>query len=278
MECPNCKQPVEAGAAFCGNCGYRLQAQADQQAMAAAASTERSGENRALLSVIFGAFGLAGSLFVAIAGLILGITGLVMGTTARSGTKRGLSTVGIVLSSLSLLAGLAVWTYAISHDASVKKEHAAAADGPSTVTSNVTTPCYSLSFADKLNVNQTSDSCDMKAFNGDTLEDSTEAYKVYASKSSISSAGSFSGLAKQAIEKDMKANLPTYAIGDEHVGSFAGSPDYVVVASDKSQHVTVAEAAVLHPVKSGDNIFILVHAINGDKADFSALEAQWQWQ
>ncbi|HEX4774933.1 MAG TPA: hypothetical protein VH234_05445 [Candidatus Saccharimonadales bacterium] len=278
MECPNCKQSTEAGAAFCGNCGYPLGGQSDQQAYALAVPMQRKAETQALLAVLFGAIGLAGSVFMALLGLILGIAGLVMGTISRSGTRRSMSTVGIILSSLSLVAGLAVWTYAINHETKLRSSSAAAASGPTITANNLSTPCYSLGFTDKLNIGNSAGSCDMRAFNGSTLETSTDAYKVYASQSALTSASTFTQVAKPAIEKDVQANLPGYVIESEQVGSFAGSPDYAVITTNKSNGVTVAEAAVFHPVKNGDNIFVIVHAISTGSAGFSGLEAQWQWK
>ena len=275
MECSNCHQTVEAGAAFCGNCGYKLTV-TPAGAYALAVPAQQKGETRALLAVLFGAVGLAGSVFMALVGLILGLTGLVLGTLSRRGPRRGLSTAGIILSSLSLLAGLAVWTYAFNQTNNVKTAHSTS--GPTITANDLTTPCYSLGFTDRLNISHSGESCDMRAFNGQTIDTSTDAYKVYASQTALSSASSFTELAKNALEKDVKTNLPTFNVTSEHVGAFAGSPDYVVVATDQSSGVTVAEAAVFHQASGGDNVFILVHAITGNSSDFSTLEAQWQWK
>lgn len=71
-----------------------------------------SGGTKALLSLLFGLAGLVGALFMALIGLALGLAGLTMGTMSRSSTKRGLSTAGLIVSSLAILASLAVWAYA----------------------------------------------------------------------------------------------------------------------------------------------------------------------
>lgn len=239
-----------------------------------------AGETKALLSLVFGIAGIVGALFVAILGLALGITGIIMGTMSRSSGKRGLSTAGLVFSSLAILAGLAVWTYAIKHDPRLSQNAPAnhSITAPSVASAQVSTPCYSAGFVDKLNISSASDSCDMKAFNGTTIESSTNAYKVYADTSQIVSADNYASLFKSAIEKDVKENLPGFTTDSETVTQFAGSPAYVVQTSDKVHGVAIVEAAVWHQVKAGDNIFILVHALNGRSADLNTLEAQWQWK
>ena len=83
---------------------------------ALATPAQQRGQKQALLAVLFGVAGLVGALFMALLGLVLGITGIVMGTMARSGSKRRLGTVGLILSGLAVLASLAVWVYAIQHD------------------------------------------------------------------------------------------------------------------------------------------------------------------
>jgi hypothetical protein len=237
-------------------------------------------ESKALAALILGLAGIVGSIYLALFGLALGIAGLVLGTMSQSGTKRGLSTAGIVASSLAVLASMGVWTYAVKHDPGLQKAPAQSQGitAPAVSASSLTTPCYSAGFVDRLNVSNNSGSCDMSAFNGPTIGSSSNAYKVYADQSSIATPGNFDGLVKPAIEKDIKANLPSFTINSEQVTQFAGSPAYAVNSSNKALGVTVVEAAVLHRVGNGDNLFILVHAVNGSNTDLSTIEAQWQWK
>jgi hypothetical protein len=291
MNCQNCQQPVEAGAAYCGNCGQAQQlaaqpipvlaAAANIPAYALATPVQHAGETKALLSLLGGVIGLAGAMFYPLAGLILGIFGVVMGTMSRAASKHRLSTLGIIFSSLAIIGGLATWVYAYQQlqlEDKKKEDRMALTSAPAVTTADLSTPCYSLGFVSKLNVTNTVPSCDMVAFNGKTVNSSTDAYKVYANKIAITDASSFTTLAKQAIEKDIQTSLPGFVIDSQKVGSFAGSPAYVVVASDSAAKVTITEAAVLHETITGDNVFILVHAINDKSADLTTLEAQWQWK
>jgi hypothetical protein len=210
------------------------------------------------------------------------VAGIIMGTMSHSGSKRALSMAGLVLSSLAVLAGLGVWTYAIQHDPALHQQ-AASSTGHNISTaavsaSSLTTPCYSAGFADTFNISNDADSCDMEAFNGATLNGSSEIYKVYANTSQTADQSNFTAIAKSALEKDLKDNLPGFTLDNEKVTRFADSSAYVVNSSDQTRHVAVIEAAVLHKVTSGDNVFIMVHAVNGSTADLKTLEAQWQWK
>src|SRR5665213_771868 len=320
MICSNCHQPTDDGAVFCGNCGQPLQAPAAAQppspiaqvmnnqpppgnlqppklpavatgtsgtatslpAYALAKPGQHSGETKALLSVILGVAGIVGALFFIPMGLAFGIAGLVMGTMSHSSSKRGLSTAGLVFSSLAILVSLGFWTYAVRHDPRFSQTNSSkAASGvtaPAAAASSISTPCYTADFVNELNVSNNADSCDMNAYNGKTIDSSSNVYKVYADTSQIVTAQTFTGVFKAALEKDVKSNLPGFTIDSEQSATFAGSPAYIINTSEKSQDVAVVEAAVLHPVGSGENVFILVHAVNGQTADLTTLEAQWQWK
>jgi hypothetical protein len=284
MTCPNCHQATEDGAAFCGNCGQPLQAiaaAAGVPAYAVAKPGQHNGETKALLALVFGIAGIAGALFLALIGLVLGTAGIIMGTMSRSSQKRSLSTAGLVFSSLAILASLAVWTYAVRHDPRFNQNGATAKPGvaaPAVVASDVSTPCYSAGFVNQFNVSNGADSCDMNAFNGSTLDSSTDAYKVYADTTQTVNSRDYASVFKPALEKDIKNNLPGFTINTEMIGNFAGSPAYIVNTYDKAQGVAVVEAAVLHQAGPGENVFVLVHAVSGQAADLTTLEAQWQWK
>lgn len=297
MNCSNCNQITEAAAAFCGNCGQQLQlklkaplapAAADNLAASlpsyAFTTQGHTGEVKALLALLFGITGIIGAMFMAVVGLALGISGIVMGTMSRSSTKRGLSTAGLGLSGVAILGSLGVWVYALNQypklnpATSGPSQPAAQNNTASVLTGNISTPCYSVGFAYKLNVSSGSESCDVQAYNGSEITTSTDAYKIYVSKSGITDTNTFTNIAKQALNKDVKDNLSNFNIVTEKASLFASSPAYIVNAYNKAQGVTVVEAAVLHKAGNGSSVFILVHATNARTADLNDLESGWQWK
>lgn len=302
MNCPNCSQIVEEGAAFCGNCGHKLAAHApsgkpisshiasvlahepksgigeyhNTPSYAIATPMHHVGEAQAVLSVLLGVLGIVGAFFAALVGLIMGIAGLVLGTLARNSLHRRTSTAGIIVSSLAIVVSLGVWSFVMHRQnnmatAEPQKRSAAVA------AAEVVTPCYATGFIETLNVTKPKDGCNMNAFNGHTLESSTKAYKVYANQIPTVNDKTFSAFAKQAVHKDVEINLPGFNIDKAQFTNFAGSPAYVVHTSDK-RGVVVTEAVVLRQTKAGANIFVLVQASSKGQADLSTLEAQWRWR
>jgi hypothetical protein len=284
MNCPNCQEPVEDGAAFCGSCGQPLAGRHDMTAAvpgyALAVPSRHAGETKALLSFLFGTIGIIGSVFIALFGLVLGVAGLIMGTLSRASPKHVLSTLGLIASSLSILAGLAVWVYAANHDSKLDRGPASATQTPAVTTtaSGLATPCYSFNFVDSLQISNNKVNCDMQAFNGRTFAASSDVYKIYASRSRATTVSGFNALAKKALETDVKTNLKGFTLAREQVTTFAGSPAYVVNAVDDVHHIAVIEAAVFHQSPTGENTFIILHANSGATSDLQVLESQWQWK
>ncbi|GAC1501866.1 MAG: hypothetical protein NVS1B10_06310 [Candidatus Saccharimonadales bacterium] len=310
MKCKTCNELVETGAGFCGNCGQPLKTSSKKSASAQfeaallgdttyldeigyqprLASTpqyavanpgSQVGEIKALLSVLFGCIGLVVALFMAIIGLLFGIIGIVLGTLSRQSPKKQVSTVGMVLSSIAIVFSLGIWTFAIqrTHQQTQKVHSRIIANQlPAFPSSDLSTPCYSVGFVDKLNISNLKASCDMNAFNGQTIDTSSDAFKVYANQTQLSDISEFSKIAKTAVDKDVTKSLPGFSIVSQKIGSFAGSPTYQVIAYDANHNISVLEAAVYHKVNNGFNTFILVHAINSRQVDLSRLEAQWQWK
>lgn len=321
MNCQNCHEIVEPGAAFCGNCGQPLQitaptvsplAQAAQYqqpvytnnqpptvipqpivppinpngiapsvpSYAIATPNQHAGETQALLSVILGVIGIAGSGFlIPLIGFVFGIAGLIMGTIARRISHRRLAIVGLILSSLAIAAGSAALVYNLQHN---KNASTSTQTGQSTksskVTSRLTTPCYSFNLIDQFNVSNSSGSCDSTVFNNQTFETSTDVYKIVAFKAATNDPGTFTELAKQGVDKDIQDNLPGFNIVSEGPASFAGGLAYTAYTYNKSQDSAIVETVILHKSSSGNDAFDILHGVNGKSTNFQALEAQWQWK
>lgn len=276
--CPQCDQPVEAGAAYCGNCGYDLgvsvkKSKAALPSYALPNPAEQVRQFRGLVSVLFGAAGIAGGMLIPIIGIACGIAGLVIYSSVFQ--RKAIHRFGLVLSLLSLLSGLGMWAYNVQHPA---KQVAAKPPAGLTVANVLSTPCYKLDFVDRLHIAQHTGSCDISAFNGNSLESSTDAYKIFASQAEVPDVDTFVETAKKAIDKDVQQNLKGFTVNQRNLTYFANSPAYVVNLSDKTMGTAVVEAAILRPTTKGDNIFIVMHATNGSSADLQLLESKWQWQ
>jgi len=286
MICTKCSQEVEDGALFCGNCGQPTHSgQAPEPKTAAtpqyavATPVQHSGEVKSLLSVMFGVIGIPASM-VPIAGLVLGILGLILGTIAKGHNRKVMRTIGIIASCLAIVVSLAVWAYTLTHQKELSKIRNKPSGDNSTVEARslISTPCYNIQFGFTLNTDHDKyDNCDVRAFEASSIELSNNVYKVYGNKVISVTEANFEDVSKQAIEKDVSSTLPGFTITGERIAQFAGSPAYIVNAEDKTNHIAVVEAAVLHS-GAGYNLFSLVHATKGDSTDFKDLEAAWQWK
>jgi hypothetical protein len=292
MNCPRCHQPTETGAVFCGNCGFQLAGtppQAPQQSQpfatsvpayaTAPASLPHTGDTKALISLIAGIFGIGGAI-IPIVGLVLGITGLVLGTLSRASHKKTLSMLGIIFSIIAILLSIAAWAYTIQHQkAEESRNKPSGSNSAAEASATISTPCYSVSFIQKMNTDHDQkDSCDVRAYEGTDIIASNDVYKVYGNEVAAINDANFNDVAKKAIEKDVSNTLSGFEIVSEGPSQFAGSPAYIAHAVNKKENIAVVEAAVLHKVDAGYNIFSLVHATKGSDTDLRVLETQWQWK
>ena len=236
-------------------------------------------DTKLVLALVFGIVGIVGAILVAAAGLLFGITGIVLATTAPRSAHTKLKLAGIIFSSLALVAALAVMASAISY----KSKHPTGATVSSTATSpggvvGTNTPCYSFSFISQFNVENTSKTCSLSAYNANSLATSSDIYKVLSSAAPTLNNSNFARISKDALEQDIHQSLPGFSITSEHASQFAGSPAYTINASDGATNVAVQETTVLHATAQGDNLFVLVHATSGSKTDLGELEANWLWK
>lgn len=336
MNCPTCSQPIENGAAFCGNCGqtlaqapqptpapnpsqqpqptpvaavspvtqpqqnpasnqiaqvYNNQAAAPPAApvvgtpLAASSNTAIPAyavpaaadhtETKLILSVVCGVLGIVGSLFMPILGLGLGLTSVILATLCAHTHKKGLYITGLVLGSLSILTALAVWVYVIKTNTQpvAQRSSTSSASGSRAVA----TPCYSFDFDSSYKVESSATSCDTTIYDGATLSESNDAYKVVSSSQTTINSSNLQDVAKNVLEADLKATLPSGSIVKSGSTTFAGSPAYSATIADAQGAIT--ESIVLQKTATNKTFFVVLHAAGNSKdANLKALEANWEWK
>ncbi len=164
-------------------------------AYARTSPTGHRGEVTAVLSLAFGTAAIVGALFAAAAGAGIGLIGLILGTLSRHSPKRAVSTAGMMVSCVAILASLGLWSYIVTRNTQTDHVAAAAAKAPDSsaaVTANsVTTSCYTASFAAPLNIATGSGSCNMEAYNGTLSTSPPKPTKFTATASPASPAVTF---------------------------------------------------------------------------------------
>lgn len=306
MNCPQCGRLTESTAAFCGNCGLALKDAPRSATLAGSLAATTIGVSgpafappaspstpadavpayaiaspyhtdiRLVIALVCGIVGIAGSLFAAVLGLVLGIIGLIVATTAQQRGRLKLS--GIILSSLAVVVGLAIWASVLSQNSKRPGNLASTSNNSVTGTASTDTPCYSFSFASTFNVDSVNNTCSLNAYNANSLATSSEIYKVLSSQAANLTTTNFNTISKNALEQDIRQSLPGFTITSERATHFANSLAYSINATDVANKVAIQETTVLHKTAQGDNLFVLIHATSGDKTDLGELEDNWQWK
>ena len=287
MICTECKQEVEEGAVFCGNCGHPtgLKHSLPKPAhhapeYALAKPTQHKGEVASLIAVILAVMGIPGAI-VPVLGLALGIFALVIATTIRRSHKRLANLIAIIAACVAIVVSLGSWAYTLTHEKELSKMKNKPSGETSMIvsTSKLDTTCFTLQFAFSFNTDHDKyDNCDVRVFEGQTIEMSNNVYKVYGNKVPSINETNIADKAKEAIEKDVSTTLPGFTISGARYAQFAGSPAYIVNAVDAQNNIAVVEAAVFHESPEGYNLFSLVHATKGANTDLGDLEDAWQWK
>ncbi len=305
--CPNCNEAVETGAAFCGNCGYKLISGPQPQASAShvysngpatnsktayrdvlaypnmpayAVPLNHHKQHWGAMALALGILGIGSGMLIPILGIGLGISGIVLITMSYHLTHRRLMLASVTVSVLAILVGIGFWVNVVVHDPRLNlNANQPAATTGGTAKLSVQTPCYSLSFNTVLNVNNSNGSCTLNAYNGNDLVNSSDIYKIIASATALTSS-SFTSYSKQAIEADFTKNLQGFTITKQASTTFAGSPAYYIQANNLADNTAVIEETVLltdNVPSNGDNFFDIIHAVNGNSANLSSIESGWQW-
>ncbi len=282
--CPNCNQPTEDGAKYCGNCGYKLEndtlgsIQPETTSMPPYAIPKTHHKQHwAAMALAFGVLAIGGGLLIPILGVAFAMTGIVLATSSYRITHGWLKPISVLVSVAALIISIGIWVNVAVHNAKLTTSNSEAGTSGGVATVSVTTPCYTLSFNTELNVNNSNGSCTLNAYNGTDFQNSSDIFKILASQTNQVGITNFDSFSKQAIESDVSKNLAGFNIIKQANSIFGGSPAYYVTAYNSSTNVSVIEETVLHEFSKKDNFFVLVHATNGRTVNLNDIEVSWQW-
>ncbi|HUA13209.1 MAG TPA: hypothetical protein VL989_01785 [Candidatus Sulfotelmatobacter sp.] len=279
MNCPNCHQPIDHGAFFCGNCGYNLStgnAVLENQAPPQANFQRQTDLGRshkdsgaAVASFTFGVIGLVVWL-VPIAGLIIGVIALVFGIIGKSSRKKVLAFGGMSLAIIAIALSVVSWVITANNiykNKSVSPLTYSYLDSAQTVS----TACYTTKIPGGLKVTRTTGSCTFLAVNQAT----NELYGVKVIESPSLTDSEFDGAA-QMDAKNASNSTAGSSIAKEGVSTFVGSPSYSVTFSGpNSIH---SDATYVYRDTAQGNVLFVYHTTQGNgNFDLSYLEDNWQW-
>ena len=294
MECSRCGEAVDAGAAYCGNCGVALTptqpvavvpfapTSVSLPAYAVASPSQHKAESKSMIALILSILAVPGSI-VPILGWLLAIAGIVMASIARAKMPRKtMNNVAIGFGSLAILLSAGVFVYALQQSGRPNARTALnRTDGQQATTRGtagvIDTPCYSVDVAGLDNIENTSGSCKAQAFNADTMVASTNAFNVEGVLQESITEANLAEAGQVIANTYLHATMPDLVVVSQASGRFAGSPAYIIHGKSKG-NVTIELALVLHKVPHGENVFVLAHAINDEQANLAPFEASWKWK
>lgn len=295
MDCPRCGEVVDAGAAYCGNCGVALvqarpaaslpdaPASVSLPAYAVASPSQHKAESKSMVALVLSILAVPGSI-VPLLGWVLAITGIVMSSIARAKMPhKAMSNMTVGFGSLAVLLSAGVFVYNIQQPGRSANTTANLAEESSELATTrniggvIDTPCYSVDVPDMDNVEHVSGSCKAQAFNADTLVASTNAFNVEGVFQESISEANLAEAGQEIANNYLRTAMPDLVITSQHSGRFADSPAYIIRGKSKG-NVTIELALVLHKVPHGENVFVMAHAINDAQANLSQFEAGWIWK
>lgn len=277
MLCPNCNQEVHHGAAFCGNCGFKLAGAHLKQAAQAPPTTQAKASQRndnsgkAIAAFILGVLGLAGWI-IPIIGVVLGILAIVLGSMSLKSRHRILAIIGMVLAVLVIAVSLFFWIRAAQH---VIKNNDSDLTGLTTnsVTSTlqpVSTPCYTAKIPASMTITQTPGSCTFSA------SSNGESYEVKVLQVAQLTPANLA----QAAETDANNvvnSTPGGSMSSQGSITFSGSLAYyaTVISTDGS----AGTIDYIYKDTGQGNLVIILHTSrSGKNYDLNSIENSWVWQ
>ncbi len=256
---------------------------------AVADPAHQKSETKSMVGLVLSVLSMPGAL-IPILGLVLGIVGLVIGTTTRATAKKTISMLTIIFSVIGILGAIGSYIYFLHQDQQKKTSSLSSqqdssstsgsgqSSGSATASSrSIDTPCYKVDVPKLTTLDNASGSCNLKSYNTASSSTATNIYTVDTLAQSGVTADKFVAVAKSSLSDQLKATLPGFVVSSEKTTTFADSPAYVINGKYQS-NIGVEMMFVYHPVAHGENIYVIVHAIQDGTGDTSTLSKNWTWK
>jgi hypothetical protein len=305
LNCQNCGEEIEPGAAFCGNCGHPVvgtnpapQATTPNITQAPVAESvpvvqppqaqpipaapyiqpvRQSGETMAIVALIVAVLALPLALFP-VFGLILGGVGLALSIQSRIKIKRTLNLVGVVFGCLAIVLSIGVWGLGAVYEEENQNKAVVAKDKQTVPANQVTdsqslsTPCYKMSVGLEFDIDNNSGSCNTVAQHNKN----NEIYVVESAPSGRVTSDNFASISEQALEGAISSQVTNSVITGKRNGTFSGAQAFYMTAHD-DQGGYADMAAVLHVGTAGSNYYVIGHISDDPAVNLRDLETSWQW-
>jgi len=316
MECPRCAEPVDAAAAYCGNCGIALQQSPLSSTLvptpfqppasvvsipsdvgpahepapptyAVVRPDRHALETKSMATLIISVLALPASV-LPVAGWILGGVGIVAATILRPRlAHKAIANVAIVFGVLAALLSGGVFAYNVQQynkqqqmeDIQRQTAQAASVADDAIVASSsvVNTPCYSVDVGNLQAAESDSMSCRARAYTGSTLLSASEALTIEAVTQRSLTEASLAATGKEIADNYLSTALSKLEITSQGISKFAGSPAYHIQGK-QGNGADVDMLLVLHESVHGENAFVLTYATSGSDTGLEQIESSWVWR
>jgi hypothetical protein len=277
--CPNCHQPVEPGAKFCGNCDQPLVVvgtpkvkQTDNQSIPEYARYfPKTRQHWASIALVLGLVGIMGSFIIPIFGIIFGIVGFFLAILTPKEIAKKLKIGAIILTILSVIVAI------VNVSLNLKNGSHNSASYSSSI--YLVTPCYNLNLSSKFTITNPKNSCNVKFYVGSNINNALDIYQIETQNVANLNSANFDLNLKSAIENDLTSHLSTgFSIVSSEQTTFDGQLAYMVETYNRAKNLSVSEEAVLYQKGiQGNNLFIITHSAVGKMALGNALAKSWSW-
>lgn len=277
--CPNCHQPVEPGAKFCGNCDQPLIVVSTQNSNSATNSSipeyatyfPKTHQHWASIALVMGIVGIGGSFLIPIFGIIFGIGGFFLAIFAPKNLRSKLKIGAMIVAILSVIVAVVNVSLNLSNSNNNSTNYSSSI--------YLVTPCYNLNLSSKFTITNPQNSCNVKFYSGTSINNASDIYQIETENVANLNSTNFDLNLKPAMESDLTSHLSSgFKIVSASQTLFDGQLAYLVQAYNQSKNLSVSEEAILYQKGiQGNNLFIITHSSVGKIDSMNILAKSWSW-